>query len=951
MCDVLLRGSCSYQKNRFGWVSRCFILVKGIRNFLTFLFLFLTLLGSSTNYYVSNSGNDSNFGTTPETAWKTIFKVKRSTFAPGDSILFKRGDVWDKDLVIPSSGTAGNPIVVGAYGEGDDPMFYGLKYQRNWESKGGNLYATYTPLYNGLSLVGGEQKIGEAKLTDLDENHEWWASGWDSIYVYLTNPSDTNNIRVNTQNFGVLIYGKNYVEIENFKFVGVSSALVARNSNNVIFRNCSADSSFYFGAAAFENSVNILIDSLTITNSFNYGIFFSNGADNVEVKNCKIINSGIATDRYGDNSSIGMWNTKGDISIHDCYIEQYDGEWCLELTAEVKEGWKSFNGRVDIYNNVIKYNGGDRTNDARFISAWSGDYYIYNNLFIGDKDKPITGVYTGEIGNIRTRTYIYNNTFVGLEIGVISYQNNFYDPTTSGEGAVVVKNNIFSEVSDSYIRVSGGTDEYGGMLAFTEVNNNLYFSHGSPTFKWGTKDFNFADWQTNSGQDANSVTGDPLFISNSDYSLQSGSPAIDAGTDLGLTHDINGNLIVDTPDIGAYEYGAKNSDTDKPTITGFTIPGTFDSLIVPVSTFTATDNISVTGFKITETATVPNANDAGWSTNAPSSYTFSTEGSKTLYAWVKDAAGNISTGSMDKVVITLPTTASNLANTIDYINGSSGTQCGTAAEKTVLTLSAPAGMVFSKVDFASYGNSSGPCPDFVLGSCHAATSQSVVEGFLLGNNSATINASNTIFGDPCSGTLKNLNILATYTAPICAGTDAGKITGSTPTGGTGTYTYLWESSTISSTTGFSAATGGINDTRDYMPGTLAQTTWFRRKVTSGILTDISKVVQITVTNCGPSPTALNLKAANITTEIDETDEPITKLKAYAFRNIEIRINGYVSGGSVATLYDISGRVIRSMILPEGSSSILPTPGIKPAIYILLVNDHGKIKTFKIPVNE
>ncbi len=95
-------------------------------------------------------------------------------------------------------------------------------------------------------------------------------------------------------------------------------------------------------------------------------------------------------------------------------------------------------------------------------------------------------------------------------------------------------------------------------------------------------------------------------------------------------------------------------DVTKPSITAFSIPLTSTSLVISISSFTATDNKAVTGFKLTESATAPPAGDAGWTAVVPTSYSFTTEGSKTLYAWAKDAAGNVSVSMSDKVVITLP---------------------------------------------------------------------------------------------------------------------------------------------------------------------------------------------------------------------------------------------------------------------------------------------------------
>jgi hypothetical protein len=104
-------------------------------------------------------------------------------------------------------------------------------------------------------------------------------------------------------------------------------------------------------------------------------------------------------------------------------------------------------------------------------------------------------------------------------------------------------------------------------------------------------------------------------------------------------------------------------DVTKPIITAFTIPANSASLVVPVNNFTATDNKAVTGFKLTETSTAPLAGDAGWTTVAPASYTFATAGTKTLYAWAKDEAGNVSTSESRQVIITLPSVTATLGST------------------------------------------------------------------------------------------------------------------------------------------------------------------------------------------------------------------------------------------------------------------------------------------------
>lgn len=92
--------------------------------------------------------------------------------------------------------------------------------------------------------------------------------------------------------------------------------------------------------------------------------------------------------------------------------------------------------------------------------------------------------------------------------------------------------------------------------------------------------------------------------------------------------------------------------------------------------------------------------------------------------------------------------------------------CGTASEGGTVTLTAPVGYVFITVEFASYGTPNGTCGSFTLGSCHSASSGSICSNAFVGHNSATVSATNGIFGDPCGGTFKRLYVQARYDALV-----------------------------------------------------------------------------------------------------------------------------------------------------------------------------------------
>ena len=77
-------------------------------------------------YYIDvKTGNDNHSGLSPDKAWKTLRQVNMTTFKPGDSILFRAGQVWEGMLFPRGSGEEGKDIVISKYGQGKMPKIHG----------------------------------------------------------------------------------------------------------------------------------------------------------------------------------------------------------------------------------------------------------------------------------------------------------------------------------------------------------------------------------------------------------------------------------------------------------------------------------------------------------------------------------------------------------------------------------------------------------------------------------------------------------------------------------------------------------------------------------------------------------------------------------------------------------------------------------------------------------
>lgn len=77
----------------------------------------------ANTYYIGDQPrcSDTGPGTSPSLPWCDFTPVNSLTFQPGTHILLQRGNTWDQELDLSSSGSAGRPIVIGAYGTGTRP--------------------------------------------------------------------------------------------------------------------------------------------------------------------------------------------------------------------------------------------------------------------------------------------------------------------------------------------------------------------------------------------------------------------------------------------------------------------------------------------------------------------------------------------------------------------------------------------------------------------------------------------------------------------------------------------------------------------------------------------------------------------------------------------------------------------------------------------------------------
>jgi len=469
--------------------------------------LLLPFSASATTYYVdATGGDDSNDGLSPANAWKTMEKARTmmGSYEPGDSILFKRGEVWtgaDENLPIDqfritcSGSEEGGYITFGAYGSGNLPRFEEIIV---------NTYAT------GIKYVKIEY---------------WEVSG--------SPPGTNNGINVQSQ-------GANHIIVQHCKVSGTSNnGIMFRSTDTFTINNCTIWGTPNSGIVVYGDPTyhasNGIISNNTITagsdcitlhhDSSGYPI----GSNHILEDN---VASGCAEQAYditsGNNITLinneGFGNGASSMTIaHGASNVLVDGFYSHDDNGGISVG-TSTNVKVIrslFYNNVYSFQMGHGN---------TTNFEAYHNTIVHGPDRGSV-VDISNVDNVKG-AYFKNNIFTSTENQSGRYVRFLVNATPESTNSVF-ENNIWWRPD-------------GGLTG----DNRLWYIDGE-----GTDGIllDFDGWQERF-PDERFVDPELVDPQNGNFRLQAGSPAIDTGLDLGLTHDRDGNPITGIPDIGAYEY-------------------------------------------------------------------------------------------------------------------------------------------------------------------------------------------------------------------------------------------------------------------------------------------------------------------------------------------------------------------------------------------------------------
>lgn len=492
------------------------------------LFAPMSVFANSTAYYVDNvGGNDSNTGTSPGTAWKTLSKVNSITFQPGDSILLKCGGSWTGQLYPKGNGVNGSPIILSSYGTGAKPIIAGggvssavyLKDPSYWEIS--KLEVTNSLDFNtcrqGINIGVGDGAVHHhVYVTDC------YIHNVDNVLDYSQDYDPFNRS-------AALLFERYYgsTAITKLDDVRVQNNTIEYSSQGLVTYNCIDFDLLFSNLYVANNNFNYIYNNSICLNSCDSPLVEYNVAAN-------------GSSQWNTNTC-GMWPI-----ICENAVFQYNEVYGQTNTYD----GEGFDSDWNCHNSVFQYN-------------YSHDNVGGGFLICNYGNDPSATHYND--GTIIRYNVLQNNgqcvfSFNGPSTNTKIYNNSVYIP--SGNTGVV-KRDV----------------EWGGYASGISFKNNIFYNLGNTSYdnvSSAVYNYNifYGDHPASEPSDAHKLTSDPMFVypGNGDnglgtvdgYKLMSGSPAINSGTVITNNggKDYWGNsLPTGAPNRGAYNGPAISAPT------------------------------------------------------------------------------------------------------------------------------------------------------------------------------------------------------------------------------------------------------------------------------------------------------------------------------------------------------------------------------------------------------
>ncbi len=358
--------------------------------------------------------------------------------------------------------------------------------------------------------------------------------------VLMAYPGERPVIQTSDQ---MLSINKKYWIIDGFVLDhqgGANDAIkITSNAAFVTLRNCELRNGkrdaidISGGARDITIANNVIHDFVWKPGSDAHGIVTNPGATRIHILNNVIYNCGGDAIQLYASDSDPISSYAKDIVIRGNVLYT-----TLGSNSENALDFKGVDGARVEYNELYGFE-----NKAVVVQKGCRNLTFVGNL-IHDSQRGME--FRGEGGKSQRNHKIYRNVLYNIRQYYAVKFDDVFD--------VEFVNNTIAFISATALRVEGGGVTGG------RFQNNLFYKASKPSIKTTFQvQLGYNGWfDTPAGSmaGAGDISGDtPGFVdeTNYDFQLRAGSPAVDAGTDVGLPY--RGNA----PDIGAYEYGMVTS--------------------------------------------------------------------------------------------------------------------------------------------------------------------------------------------------------------------------------------------------------------------------------------------------------------------------------------------------------------------------------------------------------